>query len=59
LITFKTSLFLAIEEKDLKDTKGNFYSTNLEEAIYFPLFELSCQQCRKIAGVYHFRNRDL
>lgn len=53
------ALFLAIDEKDLKDSQGKFYATNLEEAIYFPLFELSCQRSKKIAGVYHFRNSDL
>lgn len=29
LFTFKSSLFLAIDEKDLKDSKGKFFAKNL------------------------------
>lgn len=53
LRAYRNELFLKIDPKDLKDEAGSFYKIIYDQAIFFPLMEMSCGRVAKIKGEYH------
>jgi glycosyltransferase involved in cell wall biosynthesis len=60
LRTFKYKIWKMIQERDLKDSNGNFYRTAWDLAIMYPLLELSggggCKFIEEILYVYNMDN---
>jgi hypothetical protein len=52
-------MFHSIKLAHLQDEKGQFLASNWGEAIYFPLFELSCSMNAQIMGHHYIRLGDL
>lgn len=44
---------MKINPDDLKDETGQFYKVMYDQAIFFPLMEMSCGRVAKIEGEHH------
>jgi glycosyltransferase involved in cell wall biosynthesis len=60
LRTFRKELFLQIKYHDLLDTDGNFYKFTFDQAMMYPMAEMSgpehFREVREVAYVYNRRN---
>lgn len=50
LRSYRNELFLRLDPRDLKDEAGQFYKIMYDQAIFFPLMEMSCGRVQKIEG---------
>jgi hypothetical protein len=53
LRAYRNELFLKINRDDLKDGDGQYYKILYDQAIFFPLMEMSCGRVAKIEGEHH------
>jgi hypothetical protein len=53
LRSYRNELFLRLDPADLKDETGQFYKIIYDQAIFFPLMEMSCGRVAKIEGEFH------
>lgn len=54
LRTYRNELLYQIDPKDLQDYTGSFYQYTYDQALFFPLMELSCGRVHKIEGEFHY-----
>lgn len=58
LRSFRTELFLRINEQDFRDVRGQFYQAAGDEAYIFPILEMSCKSIHYIDEVNYLYNGD-
>jgi hypothetical protein len=51
-VTYLTEHFLKINATDLKDQSGQFLDLAYEQAIYYPITEITCRRIAKIEGFH-------
>lgn len=49
-------MFRNINETDLKDEDGGFFTIAYDMAIFFPMMEMSCGRVNKIEGYHYLYN---
>lgn len=57
LLAFKTRMIWKVKLSDLQDSTGKYFLSNWDEALYFPLLELSCSLNAEIEGGNYIRHR--
>jgi hypothetical protein len=57
LVAFKTKMIWKVKPSDLQDSSGQYLLTNWDEALYFPLLELSCSLNAQIEGGHYIRHK--
>jgi hypothetical protein len=50
LRSYRNELIFQIDPKDLQDDDGAFFTITYDQALFFPLMELSCGRVYKIDG---------
>jgi phospholipid N-methyltransferase len=56
LRSFKAKLFLKIKEADMKDAKGEWYTSTYDEVICLPMLEMSCGRIIYIEEFFYLYN---
>jgi hypothetical protein len=51
-VTYLTEHILKIKVEDMKDSNGRFLDLAFEQAIFFPIIDISCRRVMKVDG-YH------
>ena len=53
---FRSQLFRKIDQKSLRRDSGRFFETAADDAIYYPMMEMSCGRVFKIPGIHYLYN---
>lgn len=54
LRSFRAELLHQLEPRHLQDGRGEFFRSTYDQALFFPLMELSCGRVYKIENEYHY-----
>ena len=54
LRSFRAELLHELDPRELQDHRGEFFKSTYDQALFFPLMELSCGRVYKIENEYHY-----